>query len=46
MDPTDIPAADVTYYSNPIERLGRMHTGENEMMTGHSFPPAWPTLHW
>lgn len=46
VDPTDIPTADVTYYSNPIERLGRMHTGENEMMTGLSFPPAWPTLHW
>lgn len=26
--PTAIPAAEVTYYSNPMERLGRMHTGE------------------
>jgi hypothetical protein len=46
VDPTDISAAEVTYYSNPIQRLSRMHTGENEMMTGLSLPPAWPTLHW
>jgi hypothetical protein len=29
-----------------MERLGRTHTSENEMMTGLSFPPALPTLHW
>jgi hypothetical protein len=44
--PLDISADEVAYYSNPFERLSRMHAGEHEMMTGFGFDPAFPTLHW
>ena len=44
--PDTIPSSEIGYYSNPIERLSRMHLGENEWSTGFGVPPAWPTLHW
>lgn len=44
--PATIPSAEVGYYSNPIERLRRMHVGENEIMTGFGFSAVWPALHW
>lgn len=46
IDPDTIADSEVGYYSNPIDRLTRMHMGENEMSTGFGFRPAWPTLHW
>ena len=46
LDLHTIPASDVGYYSNPIDRLRRMHMGESEMMTGFGFAAAWPALHW
>jgi hypothetical protein len=44
--PATISPAEVGYYSNPLDRLSRMHMGENEMTTGFGFSPAWSSLHW
>ena len=44
--PATISPAEVGYYSNPLDRLSRMHIGENEMTTGFGFSPAWSSLHW
>lgn len=44
--PATIPPAEVGYYSNPLDRLSRMHVGENEMTTGFRFSPAWSSLQW
>jgi hypothetical protein len=44
--PTGLTQADVRYYSNPYERLARMHNGEQEMMTGFLHNPMWSSLHW
>jgi hypothetical protein len=39
--PEDIPAVEVSYYANPLERLERLHHGAREMMTGYSYAPLW-----
>ncbi len=44
--PATIPSVEVGYYSNPVDRLSRMHIGENEMSTGFGFLPAWSSLYW
>lgn len=46
INPSDIPAAEVTYYPNPFDRLAWMHAGGGELTTGFGYPPAWSTLHW
>jgi hypothetical protein len=39
--PEDIPAAEVSYHSNPLERLERLHSGAREVTTGYSYAPLW-----
>jgi hypothetical protein len=39
--PEDIPAAEVSYHSNPLERLERLHSGAREITTGYSYAPLW-----
>lgn len=46
VSPSQLPRDEVGYYDHPLERLSRMHTGENEMTTGFGFPARWSTLRW
>ncbi len=41
-----VPTEEHGDYVNPIERLSRMHMGENDIVTGFSFPLAWAALRW
>ncbi|HVV37558.1 MAG TPA: hypothetical protein VHC63_13190 [Acidimicrobiales bacterium] len=43
---TDVVPEDVRYYSDPYDRLARLHVGERELTTGFAFAPLWPSLHW
>lgn len=44
--PHQLVDADVGYYDHPLERLQRLHTGENEGTTGFGFGPPWPSVRW
>jgi hypothetical protein len=40
--PDEIPAAEVSYYANPLGRLEQLHLAGAEVSTGYSHVPMWP----
>lgn len=46
VEPDDLAPDDIGYYSDPFDRLRRLHTGEWEMMTGFGFGPMWAAVRW
>lgn len=40
-NPATLPAAEIGYYVNPLERLVRLHASQSEMMTGLTYRSPW-----
>jgi hypothetical protein len=40
-DPASLSDDDIGYYSDPLERLTKLHSGFREMTTGLGYVPPW-----
>lgn len=41
-NPATLPAGEVSYYANPLQRLVDLHATKQEMMTGLIYVSPWP----